>query len=419
MTDELPSSISLVSSSCLDIFDKNSRTNFINLLPTRVTRRYSRRDICVRLYSIGISTVSNEEPKIVKVNLNEIVDQIEDHKSNKCIGVFFYPSNKLESGYLHHIFENSIFLPLRPHQVQTFQIELTDIDNNPLIITEGGETVISLEVTDNNMLSQNSFTISCSSNHPDIYSSNKLNDFTSPLAKEMILDEEYEVALHSIIYPPNLYEETVAWMRINGIKFEYDLADFEDTIDFIQEVRLDILQTRIGSEVLFELNRVGPDRGKIILTRDSHVIDNDLPEIMPVQLSREFQLACGLIDDVFVPRGLERGDKILIGGNADINNATPNPVAILESNIVCAGMIGNVRGNILQCVPVLTQKNKSRQSSMFISPKLFFQPVARRPMDSINFKFLNTDGSKRVFSCRGVKNELIVTLVFRRQTFSN
>ncbi len=418
MTQELPSSISLVSSSCRDIFDKNTRTSFINLLHSRVTRRYARRDVCVRPYSIGISTLSSEDPQPVKIHLREIVGQISDNNSSTCIGVFHYPSKGLNGGYLHYTFENSVFLPIRPHQAQTFEIVITNIDDEPIAITEGGDTIVTLEVTDNNMLSQNSFTVSCSSNHPDIYSSNTLTDFTSPLANELILDEDYQVAVHSIIYPPKLYEETFAWIRINGIKFSYDLADFENTIDFLQEVRLDILQTALGSEVLFELSRIGPMRGKVILMRSAETIDSDLPEFLPVQLSREFQLICGILDTSFTPRVLQRGETIIIGENVDINRATPNPAAILESNVVASGMIGNMKGNVLQCVPVMTERNMMSHSTMFISPRLFFQPVARRPMESINFRFLNPDGSLREFKCRGAKNEIIVTLVFRRQSFS-
>ncbi len=418
MTEELPSSISLVSSSCRDIFDKNTRTSFTNLLHSRISRRYARRDVCVRPYSIGISTFSNEDPQPVKIHLREIVGQISDSVSSTCIGVFHYPSNGVNSGYLHYTFENSVFLPIRPHQAQTFEINITNIDDEPIAITEGGDTIVTLEVTDNNMLSQNSFTVSCSSNQPDVYSSNTLTNFTSPLANGLNLDEDYQVALHSIIYPSKLYEETIAWIRINGIKFSYDLADFENTIDFLQEVRLDVLQTALGSEVLFEMSRIGPMRGKVVLMRDEETIDADLPEFLPVQLSREFGMICGLLNTSFTPQVLRRGQTIIIGENADINHASPNPAAILESNVVKSGMIGNMRGNILQCVPVLTEGKMISHSSMFISPKLFFQPVARRPMESINFRFLNPDGSQRVFKCRGRNKEIIVTLVFRRQSFS-
>lgn len=281
MIEELPSSINLVSSSCRSIFDKNTRTSFTNLLHSRITRRYARRDVCLKLQSIGISTLSDEEPQPVKVHLKEIVGQISDNDSKTCIGVFHYPSKGASNGYLHYTFENSVFLPIRPHQVQTFEINLTSVDDLPIVITEGGETIVTLEVTDNNMLSQNSFTVSCSSHHPDIYSSNTLTDFTSPLARVMSLDEDYQVALHSIIYPPKLYEETIAWIEINGIRFKYDLAEFENTIDFLQEVRLDILQTEIGSEVLFELSRIGPTSGKVVLIREEQVIDADLPDRLP------------------------------------------------------------------------------------------------------------------------------------------
>ena len=418
MTEELPSSINLVSSSCLDIFDKNTRTSFKNLLHSRVTRRYARRDVCVRPYSIGISTLSDEEPQPVKIHLREIVGQISSYNSSTCIGVFHYPSKGLNNGYLHYTFENSVFLPIRPHQAQTFEIFITNIDDDPIAITEGGDTIVTLEVTDNNMLSKNSFTVSCSSYHPDIYSGNTLTDFTSPLVKELILDEDYQVALHSIIYPPKLYEETIAWIRINGIKFSYDLSDFENTIDFLQEVRLDILQTDLGSEVLFELSRIGPTAGKVVLMRSQETIDSDLPDFLPVLLSREFEMVCGLLNTSFAPQVLHRGQTIIIGEKADINHATPNPAAILESNVVASGMIGNMKGNILQCVPVLSEKNMTSHSTMFISPKLFFQPVVRRPMESISFRFLNPDGSLRVFKCRDRKNEIIVTLVFRRQSFS-
>lgn len=412
---KLPSSINLISSACLDIFSSNSRTLFINLLHAELSKRTWQENVWVRLHSIGISTISEEPSQAIKVHLSEVAEQRHNNETDKSIGAFFYPSNSKSNGYLHYTFENSVYLPLRLSKFQTFQIKLTNANNYELNIPTGGETVVTLQVTDDIMLTRDSFTISCSSFHPRMYPGNTSSNFTSPLFKEMNLNGEYEVALHNIVYPAGLYEETRVWIKLNDVEFAYLLSEFEDTDDFVEEVSLDIRQSKFGSEVKFEKGKHGASKGRAIISRLEEVIDNNLPEGVRIQMSPEFSAACGLMGRSLHDQVLKRGEAIVLLGLLDINNATPNPVAVLESNIVGSSLIGSRKANILQCVPVLSEKNSVDQSTMFISQKLFFQPVDRRPVDSLMFKFTNPDGSRRVFYCRNPRHEMLITLVFRRR----
>lgn len=410
----LPCSISLVSNACLDVFGSNSRTAFNNLLHSAISKRTHKVNVWVRLHSVSISTLSRIEPQTVKIHLGEIEDQRRNDRSSKSIGAFFYPSKSSNNGYFHHNFTNSVYLPLSQSRLQSFQVSITDLADDKIDIPEGGETVVTLEVTDNNMLARDSFTISCSSFHPRIYPSNASANFSSPLYREMDLGGDYEVALQSIVYPAGLYEETRVWMKINSVEFAYQLSEFENTNDFLAEVRLDVAQSRFSSEVLFDKDRSGHHAGKVIISRTHDARNPELSEELIIEMSQEFAAVCGIVGMTFIPQTLRRGEN-LIFGLGDINNATPNPVAVLESNVVGSSLIGSRKANILQCVPVLSDKNKVDQSTMFIPPNLFFQPVLNRPIDSISFKFTNPDGSRRIFYCRHARHEVIITLVFRRR----
>lgn len=409
MTYRLPSSLTVISSRCRDIFPHNSRSEFSNVLSSPLLREDNDGRIYIQASSIAISTKINNPPQVIKVNIRDLLCQVEDEESSRCIAILNFPPKEILPGYALHTFENAIFLPL--HNPHTYQIRvtLTDEKDQPLQIRKGGETILTLAVTDDEMKARRAFTITCSSYHPTMYPGNNMSNFVHPLLNDLHLGDRYEVALQSIVFPPHLYERSVATMRLEGEVFRYRLSELGNTHAFLNAVQMDVIESKLGVELHFEVVN-----GSATMTRGEIAMD-DTPEVLDLEFNREFFLACGDTRGSHEKVRLRRGDTMVFHGQPDINLAIPNPVSILESNVVESSMVADGKMNVLHCVPVMTERRVDHKN-LYIPHKLFFRPVTRSPLECIRFRFANPDGEGREFKTRGTTHSnILITLAFRRR----
>ena len=411
----LPLSVCLVSSRCKNRFTDNTRSKFANVLaePLEVPEDDSA-TIYVRASSLAISTRIEDRlaPQVIKVHLRELVHQVQDDCSSRCIATLTYPPPEVSPGYALHVFENSIFLPLYNSRNTQIGVRLTDEDDQELNLDSGGDTILNLEVTEDEMKTRGAFSVSCSSDHPDRFPGNSLSKYTTPLMSDLHLGKRYEVALQSIIFPPGMYERCVATMRINSETFRYRLSEFENTQAFLANVQMDVVESQLGAELHF-----GVEDGRAVLSRGVLALA-DAPEEAEVEFSREFYLACGDTGDRRERVMLARGDRFVFNGHPDISLATPNPVALLESNVVENSIVADGRLNVLHCVPVKEddQNNRQNKKKLYIPEKLFFRPVTREPIENVRFRFTGPNGEDREFRTRGnEEGQMIITLAFRRR----
>ena len=413
MPGDVPvSSVTVISSRCRDIFTENSRSDFANALPEPLNRSDLESGIFVRASSLSLSTrIADPQPQVIKIHIKELVCQVEDQSSARCIACLNYPPAEVSPEYGFHTFENTLFLPLVNPRTSQLRVRLTDQNDFPLRLEGGGDTILTLEVTDDEMRARGAFTVTCSSHHPGKYPGNRLSEFNSPLPTELRLGGKYEVALQSIIFPHMMYERSVAEMTIENQVFRYRLTEVADTQDFLGRVQLDVIESEYGAELHFEVAD-----GRATLSRGQFGMDENSPEVMTVSFSKLFYLACG--DARSMPgREIEmrRGETHVFNGRPDINMAKPNPVAILESNVVENSVVADGKLNVLHCVPMMLNRGAGDEK-LYIPHKLFFRPVASHCLEKIFFRFTNPDGEERELRTRGGgRARMLITLAFRRR----
>ncbi len=408
----MPASITLISSRCKNIFTENNRSNFANSLPEPLNRNDEENKIFVRASSLSLSTqILNPQPQVIKVHIKELVCQVEDQSTARCIASLNFPLAEVSPGYAFHTFENTLFLPLGNPRAAQLRVWLTDQHNNSLNVLGGGDTILTLEATDDEMKSRGAFTISCSSHHPQKYPGNRLSRFNTPLCSEMRLGKGYEVALQSIMFPQMMYELCEAEMRIEDEVFTYRLSEIANTVAFLAAVQLDVTNSRYGVELHFQVMN-----GRASLSRGEFPADENSPEQLSITFSKEFCMACGAVGMRPGEILLDLGETFTFNGQPDINLAKPNPVAILESNVVENSMVADGRLNVLHCVPMMVDRAVG-EDKLYVPPKLFFRPVSVQTLEKLFFRFTNPNGEERDLRIRGDagRGRMLITLAFRRR----
>ncbi len=412
----------LMSTGSLSDFPFNTRTHFVNLLPTPIRSEVAGRKLYVRLRAIAISCHRDEEmldnPQMdyLKVNLSELEPKAVDRGHDQCAGGFEYPPRTelaQRTGYAYHTFTRSPYLRLRYEELTKLEVTIVDVKGNVVEgIYSGPPTLVLLDVSDT-MMSGN-FTMTCNSNQPQLYTNNTLSQFTSPLYQEMDMSQ-YQVALVNVLYPPTLVERTLASMVIDGTRFDYDLDEFTSTDEFLQYLTEDLKNSRFRDLLKWRrrLTRTGHD-GQLGLLREKGRVNRNFSKRLLVSFSHTFTMACGQLHDFRAATVLTPGKVIAFKGRPNINLVKPNPVATLHCDIVQSGVMGNRISNLLACVPVMTDMTAGR-SRLYEAPQLIYYDVKRTPFNSVSFNFTNPDGTARRFATSEdeVYDNIAVTLSFR------
>ena len=422
MANRLPSSICLLSTSSLEDFPFNSRTQFTNVLPAPIKREITDKPIFVRLRAIAISCIYDDDMKddpyscYLRVNLHELEQQRIDRHFDHCAGGFEYPpKTKLaeDSEYAYHTFSRTPYLKLKYSELTTLEISLVNAIGEPVDgIYTGPPTIVLFDISD--AMDVDNFTISCSSLQPELYSGNKLTSFTSPLHSQMDL-AKYQVALVNIVYPPSLTESKLASFSLGDRTFRYKMESFNHTEEFIERVKQDVKESVYGKIITFKEIEHGKLKGQMCFHRErSPRLNRGFAKQIEMSFSRNFTIACGQVNEFRSKSLLKAGFIIAFRGVANINLVKPNPVAMLHCDIVRNGMVGNTFSNLLACVPVMTDQSAGRKR-MHQASQLIYYDVVSKPVTCINFQFTNPDGSGREFVSGEAEkyNNIIITLSFR------
>lgn len=93
----------------------------------------------------------------------------------------------------------------------------------------------------------------------------------------------------------------------------------------------------------------------------------------------------------------------------------PTPLSMLYCNIVMPSIIANVKGSLLQVIPIEDFMLQERVVH-YVPRRLLFQRLIPHKIKSIDFELTQTDGSANSLICDHEQDSIIVTLLFRRRS---
>jgi hypothetical protein len=409
--------ICLSSTASRETFPNNSLTSFCNVLPTPLVNR-ERKRFYIKLKAIGIGiravNPATFTSSYLKIHISELEGQRQGREYTNAIGGFAFPPKEKygkEELYGFHTFQQSSYLPIRFQTLDKLQVEITDIKNNPVLLQQAPATLLWLEIT--NMEGDEQFNISCLSRHPNLYPGNKLGYFTTPLPSEINLSK-FEVALYQLIYPALMQETKIAKLQINEEEFEYHLDNMKNTEDFIREVKSSIRESQFKKDIIFSIARRGKQKNQAYFHRKkrANVVDGTNETAITIKSSIIFTKACGQTTE---PRGttmLLPGMYMFFNGIPNIHLGMPSPIAMLHCNLVNSNITCGEQGQVLQCVPVLTNK-PHRTNRLYEPSQLSYHSIPDKSFTHIEFKFVNPDGRQRDFDTNNPEDNMLITLIFR------
>ena len=355
----------------------------------------------------------------LKISLDELEAQRVDQGFDHCAGGFEYPPKTelaKNTNYAYHVFSRSPYLRLRYSEISRMEVRIVNLAGELVQGIYGGPpTLLLLDVRDD--MDYENFTMTCNSRQPELFVSNTLTNFTSPLHTQMNLSK-YQVALVNVMYPPTLIEQTVATMTIDSTRFSYIMDEFTETSEFIAKVQSDLDASMYSGLFRFEIGTWGRKQNRLGLTRAyGRERNKNFKKKIVVSFSHTFTMACGQQHDFRGATVLVAGRSIVFRGRPNINLVKGNPIATLHCDIVKNGVIGNKVSNLLGCVPVMTDRTAGRKR-LYEAPQLIYYDVVSRPINSISFMFTNPDGGRRSFATTEdeIYDNITVTLSFRQKT---
>jgi hypothetical protein len=190
--------IYLVSSLSTNLF-KNTLANFTNKLARVLELPVSERwGIAVEYISLSETFAGDYSTDTIKINCPIIKQTISTASQERCLATFAYNKDELSSSYFHEFIDKNYF-PIENSYVDRISINLTDLEGKTIILRHGHPTIIKLHLK---KMSGEEFTILCDSGKTELHPNNKANEFTVQLHKELVLYDDWEVAITSITHPP-------------------------------------------------------------------------------------------------------------------------------------------------------------------------------------------------------------------------
>lgn len=407
--------ICLSSTSSLKLFPKNTNTSFTNSLPHPIVNTEFKK---FHIQMVGIGIVprlslrnymqGGKTTGYLKVHINELEAQKQGRQTTRTAGGFTFPPEHSWDKYSYSSFKHAPQLPLRFQQLNSLHVNITDLNDRPVDLGPGFETIVWAKMMDES--DEDQFTITCLSRQPNLYPQNTLTQFISPLMSSLHLPN-YEVALLNVVFPPRLaHKATKATLQLDEVKLEFVLNHYNSTEQFIAAVSAAVTGSVYGDQLHFRKAISPKYRGQVYLGREPGA--GDIP--IRVITSPSFTKACGQID---YPRDitfLEQGQFIPFSGKPNIYHALPNPVAMLECDIIEPNVMSGKQAHLLQCVPLPTGGYSKKNTKLFEPEQLAFHRITSSPFNSIGFALKETNGDiKELTSVGRDTNFLTVTLLFR------
>lgn len=422
--------LSLSSHTSLAAYPENKPENFVNRLPRAIPNQ-DRRRFRLRLDSIALtnSLADGEEPldcDYLKIHVDEVERQREGRGYTSAAGGFTFPvGNECSSARLgFHSFSHAPPLLLCFQHLDKLRIRLTDLHDKPVKLASGFPTQVQVTIMgdEGHGGHGDQFTVTCNSLQPEIFPTNTLNSFSSPMPAEVDLSQ-YEVCLQQIVFPPRLREEecTATLIVNHSIVMTFNLTRLRTTEAFIRAVSRRVEHHyQVGWQLRFGVATRGPLAGKAYLTRDAEA-GSDRP--MTISCNEAFSRACGQTQETMDERSLPPGASLYFQGFPNIFYALPCPLAMLECDIVRDNVMGSTPAHLLQCVPLIKKSPREGEEEesdvyrlrLYDPPVLSYHAVTRRPFNVIRFTLRNSDGSLRKLIPTSPEDCIIVTLSFRRR----
>lgn len=348
----------------------------------------------------------------IKVHIYELAEQMEGETyTHFAGGLPFPPREKCRDDYSLHTFNQAPKLLVRFQQLHSLHVHLTNEYNENIKLGFGPPTIVWLELT--NMQPSDEFTTTCLSHQPLIFPSNTPAAFETPLPSEMVLDN-YEVALLQVVYPAEMQEKVMASLKIRPYTWSYNLSELETSDEFIAAVQRDIANSSYAGHLTFKKLEHGEYRGRLMMAmRWTYDWRTHGPII--VEPSSNFTKACGQRDTPRAKTTLRPNNVFIFDSYPNISLGRENPIAMLHCDIIKPNVMCGEHGQVLQCVPVLANREYHQGDRMHEPPQMAFHPVANLPITRIGFKFTNPDGRIREFKARNASDAVIITLLFRKR----
>lgn len=419
--------ICLSSSASCDVFKDNTASHFTNLLPNPIYNR-DNRTYYLRVHSISLSnrlrhTFWDWEKSYLRIHIREVSEQGTAKGYMHAAAGFTFPIQNPIGGASPvgtHTFETAPYLPLRFQYLSKLELYLTDQDNLPVELAVGSPTLIWIKMSDRPRETQ--FTITCNSGRHDLYPSNDLNNFISPLPSEMDLGG-YEVALSQIVYPPGLQEtEEMAILTIgDDYLMRYQLTGrVADGSIMVYSIQSDIDRSKYRRvfRLGVEMDPVdGSFLGETYFARHrTHGADLNGGGPIRVTFNDVFARICGRPQAHGFSVELMPGQAVSFAGSGpNPFNAIPNPVALLHCDLVETNIVAGGQGNLLHCVPVYMNKDGD-EDRLYEPKRLAYHSVKSTPFNSIRFSFCRESGAyRKLYTEHGHAEELMISLVFRQK----
>lgn len=405
----------LASNSSRQWFPENSPTSFTCLLPETLRKSsFPDHKFHVRLVSIALGTASSDRPVgYVKVHLQELEPQRSGEEFTQVVGGFQFPPAQIfpRTRYGMHTFKHPTLLPLRLEELQSFQVRLTDQWNQELLIEDNFPTVLLIEIAEAGM--EDTFTVVCDSRQGEHFPNNKLAEFTTPLPTELNL-AGYEVALYSLVYPPLMRESvTMASVAIEAGEvshsFEFRLDAVPTTSFFIRRIQIALQNSVFAEDLIFGEIPNGPHQGSAFF----HMRAGSDRPYLKVTPDRHFTLACGQCYHPRTTTTLHPGQFFLFEGKPNIFLALPNPIAMVECDVVETGTTTGVHANLMQYAPLLKGIEAYHQK-IYEPEQLLFHTVVDKPFNSIKISLKEPAGQVKALVANP-EDSLQAVLLFRRK----
>ena len=447
--------ICLSSSADMDIYPSNSRTFFCNKCPLTIRPRSPDDNLYVRLLAVGLSvdTAQDPQPGHVKVHLYQVGEQLEPTAAggdfNRLLGGFTHPSphysgrlkKRGEDGrvpqsrdgepaqphypYTYKSFGYTPHLVLRHTNIDHFQVLLTDSNNQRFRVERGAATLLLLEVvSEAAVMDRGSFNVTCRSYQPALYPDNTLNRFTVPLP-EMFELRNYEMTLLNVVYPQYMTEDCHTSIRVEDEIYDVDLQNIDNLDAWIATVNRDLARGELGKQlrlekVEYEMDISGRRFHRLALIRRRLPPGQQQANYLQVGLSWNFLRLAGAKDANRALLMMTMGQRVEFEDTPSLDNVLPNPVAILMSDAVNPGAVGNELKPVFTCVEVKHQwfsdATLLESTSMMYEPAhLHYTDVKPTPFSSISFEFNNPGHQLTPRNFRGhhPTDAISVTIAFR------
>lgn len=439
----------VLSNSSLDIYPDNTLTRFTCHLATPILSQDGNK---LGVYINGIFVSHNFTLKqnvnhldYIKVKLKQIELQIQESKFDTCLARIPISTENLKKKHGHYYeFRNSLPVLFQSNKIENLSFLITDSNDNQLQIESGQPTLIKLTVGE--MASfKRQFTVSCSSLGDKLtFPNNTISDYIVNLPERLDLNNNWNVAMHSIIIPGSILTVPQDFDQNPTITFIYNntsqnivwnvnkLENFHlgEAILKIQAVldeysKKGILDNyRVGEDAKAHLNyadrklksyrvKLNPKKNGIIFYRKANRYDPFISQVrVIINSSLHFFLTGTLRERIFE---FKNRKIVTLENNINLNRLIPRTL-LVYTDIVEESIVGHIKAPLLEIVSLTNMQIEKVGPKIYFPENLTFRTLSTQLITKIKFSVRTTSGSL-IYPKSNLAtedNNIIINLLFRR-----